>query len=211
MDFEVVNKIEMRKISEIKPYFRNPRKNDKTVELLVQMIPKVGFNVPLTIDRNGVIVKGHARYTAAIRLGMTELPCVVTEADEETIKLDRLSDNKISEFSQWDKDELLHELDSLDIQFDISDLEFPEFDFGDIPAVYEDDDEIEETEDDRRARYERWLEEHQGPSVTEEDIARAEQRQREIPQRPKRYYKVTCEHCGHVMFIEEGSVTFTDE
>ena len=108
---EIVKRIVMKKISEVKPYVRNPRKNDKTVNLLVEIIPKVGFNVPLVIDRNGIIVKGHARYAAAIRLGMEEVPCVVTDADEETIKLDRLADNRISEFSEWINDELLHEID----------------------------------------------------------------------------------------------------
>ena len=119
---EVVNKIIMKKISEVRPYVRNPRKNDKTVDLLVEVIPKVGFNVPLVIDKAGVIVKGHARYAAAIRLGMTELPCVVTDADEETIRLDRLTDNKISEFSEWIDEEMMHELDTLNLDFDI-DLE----------------------------------------------------------------------------------------
>ena len=76
---EIVNQIVMKKISEVKPYVRNPRKNDKTVNLLVEIIPKVGFNVPLVIDRNSIIVKGHARYAAAIRLGMEEIPCVVTD------------------------------------------------------------------------------------------------------------------------------------
>ena len=42
---EIVNQIVMRKISEVRPYVRNPRKNDKTVNLLVEIIPKVGFNV----------------------------------------------------------------------------------------------------------------------------------------------------------------------
>ena len=63
---EIVNQIVMKKISEVKPYVRNPRKNDKTVNLLVEIIPKVGFNVPLVIDRNGIIVKGHARYAAIL-------------------------------------------------------------------------------------------------------------------------------------------------
>ncbi len=37
-------------IKQIKPYERNARKNDKTVEKLVELLPKVGFNVPLLID-----------------------------------------------------------------------------------------------------------------------------------------------------------------
>ena len=47
----------LKNINEIKPYWRNPRHNDKTVEALVKVIPDVGFNVPLVIDSEGVIVK----------------------------------------------------------------------------------------------------------------------------------------------------------
>ena len=79
---DVSKQIVMKPISEVKPYVRNPRKNEKTVKLLVDIIPKVGFNVPLVIDKKGIIVKGHARYAAAIQLGMTEVPCVITDADE---------------------------------------------------------------------------------------------------------------------------------
>ena len=67
--FEVSKKIVMKPINEVKPYIRNPRKNEKTVKLLVDIIPKVGFNVPLVIDKNGIIVKGHARFAAALQLG----------------------------------------------------------------------------------------------------------------------------------------------
>ncbi len=83
--------------------------------------------MPLVIDRNSIIVKGHARYAAAIRLGMEEIPCVVTDADEETIKLDRLADNRIFEFSEWINDELLHEIDmsNLDFDFDLESIGFP--------------------------------------------------------------------------------------
>ena len=96
-DIMIEKQIVMKKISEVKPYIRNPRKNDKTVELLCKIIPKVGFNVPLVIDEKGIIVKGHARFTAAIRLGMKEIPCIVTHASEEAIKADRIADNKISD------------------------------------------------------------------------------------------------------------------
>lgn len=156
---EIVNQIVMKKISEVKPYVRNPRKNDKTVNLLVEIIPKVGFNVPLVIDRNGIIVKGHARYAAAIRLGMEEIPCVVTDADEETIKLDRLADNRISEFSEWINDELLHEIDmlNLDFDFDLESLGFPApSDDFDADALF-DDGVVGESEEDRRARYQAYL------------------------------------------------------
>lgn len=209
---EVVNEIVMRKISEIKPYVRNPRKNDKTVDLLVEIIPKVGFNVPLVIDRAGVIVKGHARYAAAIRLGMEEVPCVITDADEETIKLDRLTDNKISEFSEWIDDELLHELDSLSLDFDV------DLDALGLPTTFDDfafDEPTQnESDEERRARYAAYLEqEGQGDAagteiVTQEQLDRARATTKQVAEKPSRYFKVVCENCGKVMFVKEGEAIF---
>lgn len=224
---EVVDKIVMRPISTIKPYIRNPRKNDKTVDLLVQIIPKVGFNVPLVIDKKGVIVKGHSRFRAAIKLGMKELPCVITDADEETIKLDRLADNKISEFSEWVNDDLMHELDSLNIDFDLSTIgfdmpkmeeipSFDDFDLGeDMPEDAADGGE-EISQEKREALYQEFLarqrEEQQAkgdeickddipPATTEKALERAVERQREEAAPPPKYYKCVCEKCGHVMFV----------
>lgn len=125
-ELKVVNEIVMKKLNEIRPYFRNPRKNDKTVEMLVKVIPQVGFNVPILIDKNGVIVKGHARYKAAFKLGMEEVPCVVTNASEEEINLDRITDNKISELTEWLDEGLMHEIDAIDIGFNdiLKDLDY---------------------------------------------------------------------------------------
>lgn len=114
----------------IKPYIRNARKNDETVMKLCEIIPKVGFNQPIVIDKNNVIVKGHSRWKAAVKLGMEKVPCIISENDDETNKLDRLADNKIQEFSLWDDEILSTELASInldDIQiedfgFDLSDL-----------------------------------------------------------------------------------------
>lgn len=114
---EVVTEIRMIPTREIKPYFRNPRENDRTVEKLIELIPKVGFNVPLVIDGDGVIVKGHSRWRAAIRLGMTELPCVITKADAEAIRMDRISDNRVQELSGWDEELLKSELAAIDSRF----------------------------------------------------------------------------------------------
>lgn len=215
---DVSTKIVMRKISEVKPYVRNPRKNDKTIDLLVEVIPIVGFNVPLVIDHAGVIVKGHARYAAAIRLGLTEIPCVITDADEETIKLDRLTDNKISEFSEWIDEELLHEVDmlNLDFDFDMEALGFPVADDFDM-SDFLDEATGEESEEDRQTRYTAFLEkaaneEAQNTAITtQEQIDKAKAAAAEIAEKPARYFKVVCEQCGNVMFIKEGEAVFVDE
>jgi len=220
---EVVKNIVMKKISEVKPYVRNPRKNDKTVQLLVDIIPKVGFNVPIVIDKKSVIVKGHARYAAAIKLGMEEVPCVVTDADEETIKLDRLADNKISEFSEWINEDLMHEVDmiNLDFDFDFESLGLPvPYEDFDIPNVYEDDDEEEpsaETEEEKRARYAAYLENaakeeaKDAVIVTPAQLEKAKTAATQVPMKPPKYFKVVCEKCGHTMFIKEGDAVFVAE
>lgn len=198
---EVVTKIEMRKLNEIKPYFRNPRKNDRTVEQLVKIIPLVGFNVPILVDKNGVIVKGHARYKAAFKLGLKEVPVVVTEADEEAIKLDRISDNKISEFSEWTKEALEHELDLLDIGL------------NDILVDLNLKDKIKTTED---TPFEETYEFEDGISVLDENemekqIQKAELKQVERQQQVKqKYIKCMCHKCGEVFYIPIDKVVFEE-
>ncbi len=211
MEIRVEKKIEMRKISQIKPYVRNPRKNDKTVELLVKIIPKVGFNVPILIDSKGIIVKGHARYAAAIKLGMEEVPCIVTHADEEAIKADRIADNKISEFSEWVNEELLHELDMIDFDFDFSELglDIPAFD--DIPTFDDLEEEAapEMSAEDKQRLYEEFLARQAQENAQEVEITseaqtkKAVETHESVPQKPPEYYKVICEKCGHTMFVKK--------
>ena len=217
MDIRIEDTIVMKRINEIRPYIRNPRKNDKTVELLCKIIPKVGFNVPLVIDEKGIIVKGHARFSAAIRLGMTELPCIITHADEEAIKADRIADNKISEFSEWINDELMHELDMIDFDFDMSELGFPKLSFEDITSEEDFEAQLEEehhgiSDEDKQKLYQEFLERQAKESAadvqmtTEKAIKAAQAKQAEIAQPPTKYYKCTCEKCGHVMFVRASDL-----
>lgn len=60
----------MKKMSEIRPYERNPRRNDDAVKYVQASIEEFGFKVPIVIDANGVIVAGHTRFKAAKKLGM---------------------------------------------------------------------------------------------------------------------------------------------
>ena len=125
---EMVKDIVIKKTDEIKPYWRNPRRNEATVSALMEIIPKVGFNVPILIDSDNVIVKGHARYAACVRLGIQEIPCIVSKNTEEQNKLDRLADNKISELAEWDTSELRYELEQLSVDIDLKTIGF-ELDF----------------------------------------------------------------------------------
>ena len=77
-DLQVV----MMPVNEIIPYWRNPRRNDKTVDALEARIPKAEFNVPIVVDRNHVVIKGHARLRAAKRLGMEKVPVIISDVPE---------------------------------------------------------------------------------------------------------------------------------
>ena len=85
-----------RSIDSIKPYEKNPRKNDDAVKYVAQSIKQFGFKVPIVIDSDGIIVAGHTRYKAAKKLKMDEVPCIVADdLTEEQVKAFRLADNKV--------------------------------------------------------------------------------------------------------------------
>ena len=126
-----------KKLSEIRPYEQNPRRNDEAVKLVANSIREFGWKQPIVIDKDGVIVAGHTRYKAALSLGLDSAPCVV--ADDLTpgqIKAYRLADNKVAEAAGWDFDLLDLELDGID------DLDMSQFGFepeDDTPDTAEDD------------------------------------------------------------------------
>ena len=97
-------------LTQIKPYWRNARKNEKTVEAVKQSIKDYGFNQPLVIDTNNVIITGHARFKALMQLGYTEAPCVVLDISDAKAKEYRIADNKTHEMTIWDNEELVVEL-----------------------------------------------------------------------------------------------------
>ena len=117
-----------KKLNEIRPYEKNPRRNDEAVKYVAESIKTFGFQVPIVIDAGGVIVAGHTRYKAATELEMQEVPCVVAdELTEDQVKAFRLADNKVAEKSTWDFTMLKDELQEL-FNFDMEDFGFASFD-----------------------------------------------------------------------------------
>ncbi len=107
-------KLEYRKLAEIKPYWRNPRKNDRTLGPLKKSMVRFGVKAPLQIDENGVIITGHARYRAAMELGLEEVPVIVVkDLNSEQVKEYRIADNKVAEKSEWDYEQLGVEFEEL--------------------------------------------------------------------------------------------------
>lgn len=107
-------KIERWKLDRVKPYEKNPRINDAAVDAVAESIRQFGFRQPIVVDAEGVIVCGHTRWKAALKLGLTEVPVhVAKDLSPEKIKAYRIADNKSSELATWDLELLPIELADL--------------------------------------------------------------------------------------------------
>lgn len=126
-------KIEELSLSAIKPYAKNPRKNDGAVKGVAESIKQFGFQQPIVIDKNNVIVVGHTRYKAAQQLGLEKVPCVrADQLTKEQVKAYRILDNKLNELATWDFETLAEELASIKFDFQGFNVELPQFNLGDL-------------------------------------------------------------------------------
>ena len=101
-------------INEVYPYERNPRKNEDAVKYVKNSIEEFGFNQPIVVDDDYIIIAGHTRWLAAKELGMKEIPVLVAShlSKEQAIAY-RLADNKTAEFAMWDEELLKQELEEI--------------------------------------------------------------------------------------------------
>jgi DNA modification methylase len=114
--------VEMRPIASIRPYENNPRLNDAAVDAVAASIREFGFRQPIVVDEDGVIIVGHTRYKAAVKLGLEEVPVhVALGLTPAQAKAYRLADNQTATLSAWDDDKLPLELAGLqEMGFDLN-------------------------------------------------------------------------------------------
>lgn len=134
--------VEYFKTDVLIPYSGNAKKHPaEQVRLIANSIREFGFQQPIVVDKDNVVVIGHGRLLAAKRLKMAEVPVVKVEnLSEDQIKALRLADNSVAE-SEWNLDLLAEEI--ADIDLDMSDfginLDF-EDDANDAESSGDDDD-----------------------------------------------------------------------
>jgi len=118
--------IEIRKLADIKPYHNNPRVNDPGVDALVKSIREFGFRQPIVVDADGVIVVGHTRYKAAVKMGLEVVPVhVALDLTPEQARAYRIADNQTATLSAWDYALLGGEVSALqELDFDLDLLGF---------------------------------------------------------------------------------------
>lgn len=120
------SKITLMALTDITPYENNPRNNEEAVEKVANSIKEFGFNQPIVVDKDNVIIVGHTRYLAAQELGLTEAPVIVAgNLSDEQARAYRLADNKTGELAGWDFEKLALELEQIE-DINMSDFGFIE-------------------------------------------------------------------------------------
>lgn len=135
-------KVQNVSIDKIKPYENNPRDNEAGVDAVANSIKEFGWQQPIVVDKDNVIIVGHTRYKAAKKLGMKEVPVVIaSNLSDEQVRAYRLADNKTGELTDWNDDLLNEELNDL-LDIDMSDFGF------DIDLADDSNDEVKEDDFD---------------------------------------------------------------
>lgn len=131
--------VENWNIEDVKPYENNPRKNDEAVEKVANSIKEFGWQQPIVVDKDGIVIVGHTRLKAAQMLDLEEVPVhVASDLTDDQAKAYRLADNKTGELAIWDFPKLNIELEDIDWV----DMNMEDFGFG-INSYFGDDDESE--------------------------------------------------------------------
>lgn len=125
--------ITLAKLSEIHPYPKNARKIPQSaIDAVAKSIQEFGWQQPIVVDRDGVIIVGHCRLLAAHKLGLAEAPVHVAEhLTPAQVRQYRLMDNRSHEEAKWDMDILtaeMLELKALDLDLSLTGFSSGELD-----------------------------------------------------------------------------------
>jgi hypothetical protein len=133
-------KLIWKSIDELIPYEHNAKEHNETqIKNLATSIKKYGWQNPVLIDKDNVIIAGHGRVLGAQELGLMEAPCIYADdLTEEQVREYRILDNKLNE-SSWIDEEL--------------EFELPELDFSDFDLDFDIELDIEEPKERKEASY----------------------------------------------------------
>lgn len=133
-------------IDSVTPYPDNPRNNDDAVDPTAESIKQFGWQQPIVVDKDMVVIAGHTRLKAAQKLDLKTVPIVIADLSDEQTRAYRLADNKTGELARWDFTELEKELSDIE-EIDMTEFGFEDFEFEDDNSDLEDYEEPEESGD----------------------------------------------------------------
>lgn len=133
MDF----KVESWDVEKLIPYENNVKIHDeKQVKKIAESIKQFGWDQPIVVDKDGVIIKGHGRRLAALKLGLKTVPVLVrSDLTPDEVNAARVADNRVA-MGDIDTELLQKELALIDFDFsgifDKKELAFMEVDLTEI-------------------------------------------------------------------------------
>lgn len=135
-------KIEYLLLKDIRPYKNNVKQHPQwQIDKIIQSIKKFGFNDPIAVDENGVIIEGHGRYLASEQMGKKKVPCIVLDGltkDQKRAYI--IAHNKLNMDTGFDIKQIKKEIRAIkDADFNLSFLDFDSSMFDDILDVNDDD------------------------------------------------------------------------
>lgn len=153
----MAKKIEQLNPDDLIPYASNSRTHSESqVSQIAASITEFGFNNPILLSDDNVVVAGHGRLEAAKKLKLDTVPCIrLSHLSDAQRRAYVIADNKLALNSGWDEDALRVELERLNEEdFDIDLLGFDDDEISTLLAVDEstegltDEDAVPEVEEE---------------------------------------------------------------
>ena len=172
--------IKQLELKDLIPYANNPRKK-QAIDKVASSIKEFGWQQPIVVDEEMVIIAGHTRYQAAQKLGLDKVPVrVAAGLTDAQIKAYRLLDNRANQDALWDDDMLKIEVQDIDkMDIDLALTGFDEKELDKLLFVEQDgltdEDAVPEDVEPRVKKGELWqLGNHRllcGDATSEADVA----------------------------------------
>ena len=165
-------KVFERNLDEIQPYEKNPRKNEAAVEPVAESLKEFGWQQPIVVDADGVIIAGHTRWKAAQRLGMKTVPVVIaSDLSPEQVKAYRLADNKSGGVALWDDsllDEELFGIENIDMSLFGFDMDAFTARLTDDGGFFERESVLDDSREEDNEEYNEFLDKFENKKTTDD-------------------------------------------
>lgn len=211
-------------LAEIKPYWRNPRKNNGAIEAIKESIIKFGYRSRIMVDSENTIIVGHSRYKALTELKGKLEPYIkeLTNKINDCIKKDEKEAKTLADFQN--NLESVHKgrvpviiaeglSDAQAKEYRLSDNKTGELSEWDFEKLRFELRELNEAVGFTAGEIGNILQESdlKKDLVTDEDIKKAEKAEAEkvtqtVEKHERNQIKLVCPHCGGKMGVNRDEL-----
>lgn len=104
-------------VEELIPYTRNSREHsEEQINQIIASIKEFGFRNPVLLNEKNDIKAGHGRVRAAMKMGMTRVPCLRGKLTETQWRAYIIVDNRLAEKATWNNELLAVEFQELKLE-----------------------------------------------------------------------------------------------